>query len=663
VTMLACFYNSLTTLDVSHNATLDSLYCSDNSLTKLDVTQNTALTVLNCGNNSLSTLDLSHNAALTYLDCYGNLLTTLDVSHNAALEELCCSQNSLNTLDVTKNTALQELDCDKNFLTELDLTKNTVLEFLYCEMNSLTKLNLPNSTALQVLWCSENSLTELDVTKNTALQGLRCSENSLTSLDVTNNTELWKLNCCGNQITGGQMEILVSSLVNRDGKTEGWFYVHDPDKPTNVITKAQVLTAEGKNWRVMDIDGNDYDGVEPLKMTLTTTKNVGETIGLDLRAAAEDQADVWIDLNNNGKKDSGEDNVTFGDWANYTLEAQTVTIYGKVTCLNCSKNSLTALDVSHNAALQELYCYQNSLTKLDVTKNTALTSLDCNTNSLTALDVPNNTALEKLYCYGNQIKEAEMGTLVSSLVDRSSFTTAGEFRVYSSAVPNNVINKTQVANAKAKKWNVLDNEGNDYEGTEGAYTATSMILTTTKNIGEMIDLFIGAEEADQADVWIDLNNNGAKEAGESITNFTGYVEYTIGSKTITIYGKVTKLFCSTNALTNIDVTNNTTLQKLDCPDNLLKSIDLSKNTELFYLHCNNNLITALDFSNNTKLENMWCYSNKIKEDAMGVMVNSMPNRQGKTEGKYMIAMEGIEDNEFTDYHKSILTSKNWIPGL
>ena len=42
------------------------------------------------------------------------------------------------------------------------------------------------------------------------------------------------------------MDTLVNSLVNRSGKTEGYFYVHNPDNPTNVITKEQALKAENK---------------------------------------------------------------------------------------------------------------------------------------------------------------------------------------------------------------------------------------------------------------------------------------------------------------------------------------------------------------------------------------------------------------------------------
>ena len=284
------------------------------------------------------------------------------------------------------------------------------------------------------------------------------------------------------------MEILVNSLVNRDGNTQGWFYVHDPDNPTNVITQAQVLKAENKNWRVLDRYDNAYGGVEPppavSSMTLTTTNNVGETISLLISASEADKADVWIDLNNNGTKDPGESDILFDSDKYYTLGAQTITIYGKVTYLDCSDNSLTALDVSHNAALQQLECYVNSLSTLDVTKNTALTYLDCgynllptldvtkNTvleallcdeNSLTELDVTNNTELLFIFCHANQIEGEKMETLVNSLFDRKN-TTEGYFMVHSSTTPTNVITQTQVAKAKAKNWRVLDDQYHDYDG-------------------------------------------------------------------------------------------------------------------------------------------------------------------------------------------------------
>ena len=76
--------------------------------------------------------------------------------------------------------------------------------------------------------------------------------------------------------------------------------------------------------------------------------------------------------------------------------------------LACSRNQLTALDVSKNTALNTLYCYRNQLTALDVSKNTALNILYCYGNQLTALDVSKNTALTKLYCYENQLTSLDV---------------------------------------------------------------------------------------------------------------------------------------------------------------------------------------------------------------------------------------------------------------
>lgn len=135
LTTLWCYNNSLTSLDVSGCTVLTELSCPFNQLTSLDLSANTALTGLSCENNQLTTLDISANTALTELYCYGNQLTSLDVSANMALMWLSCSYNSLETLDISKNTALTQLDCSSNSLTTLDVSANTALTWLSCENN------------------------------------------------------------------------------------------------------------------------------------------------------------------------------------------------------------------------------------------------------------------------------------------------------------------------------------------------------------------------------------------------------------------------------------------------------------------------------------------------------------------------------------------------
>lgn len=156
LTQLSCYYNQLTSLDISANTALTTLWCYNNSLTSLDVSGCTALTELSCPFNQLTSLDLSANTALTGLSCSSNQLTTLDVSANTALTELYCYGNQLTSLDVSANMALTWLTCSYNSLETLDISKNTALTQLDCSSNSLTTLDVSANTALTWLSCENN---------------------------------------------------------------------------------------------------------------------------------------------------------------------------------------------------------------------------------------------------------------------------------------------------------------------------------------------------------------------------------------------------------------------------------------------------------------------------------------------------------------------------
>ena len=175
LTRLECYYDKLTSLDLSANKELTYLSCSHNSLTSLDLSANTKLTYLNCNDNSLTSLDLSRNTALTELSCRENQLTSLDVSSHTGLTSLCCRSNQLTSLDLSKNTVLTVLECQKNQLTSLDLSKNTALTELYCQWNQLTSLDVSGKSNLQVLQCDNNQLTSLDLSGNSSLNADRLS--------------------------------------------------------------------------------------------------------------------------------------------------------------------------------------------------------------------------------------------------------------------------------------------------------------------------------------------------------------------------------------------------------------------------------------------------------------------------------------------------------
>jgi Leucine-rich repeat (LRR) protein len=122
-------------------------------------------------------------------------------------------------------------------------------------------------------------------------------------------------------------------------------------------------------------------------IVMVTAKSVGDTINLDITA-------------NGSYTVSGANSV--GGYS-YTLTSDTVTITGDVTEFHCDKDSLTALDVSHNTTLGMLDCTGNRLTALDVSLNTTLGALYCNDNRLTALDVSKNVLLDVLNCSYNSL--------------------------------------------------------------------------------------------------------------------------------------------------------------------------------------------------------------------------------------------------------------------
>ncbi len=170
-----------------------------------------------------------------------------------------------------------------------------------------------------------------------------------------------------------------------------------------IITSISCSTGNGE-FRVTNSNEKKAEK-KTVCITFTTTKKIGEEIKLKISAHIDDEADIWIDLNNNKKKDEGEGEeiVTIYDNTYFTIESQTITIYGKIDYLLCRDLQLTDLDVSSNTALKSLYCAGNNLENIDVSNNTSLEHFDCSHNKLTSLDVSSNTALKSLYCTGNQI--------------------------------------------------------------------------------------------------------------------------------------------------------------------------------------------------------------------------------------------------------------------
>ena len=636
------------------------------------------VTTINVNEKSIADLKgIEYFTALNELNCSNNKLTALDLSANTALENLHCNNNQLTALDMSANTALRNLNCYSNQLTALDVSKNEALVLLNCSNNALSALDVKANTALSVLYCYDNQLTALDVSKNMALEEMLCYDNKLTALDVTANTALTILYCYGNQIRGKAMQTLINSLHS----TGGYLCVYTSAATDgNEINTIQVGEAKAKKWTVTERNGSsevDYAGIHAVAIDETNFPDNDFLLWAKAQTFADDDyltdkeaASVTaIDVSSKGIANlKGIEHFTalktLNCSGNYlTTSTLDVSKNEALEVLNCSSNyNLTTINLSKNTKLKTLDCSNNyEMTALDVSANTALQTLRCNNNQLNTLDVSKNTALKELYCYRNSIRDESMQTLISSL-----HQNGGTLYAYDTTYDQNEMTTTNVADAKAKKWQVKAWDGSKYVDYAGIF---AVYINNTNFPDAAFRNYVGD---------FDLNSNGYLTENEidAVTEISVPMMNITSLKGIEYFTALTTLDCNSNKLTALDVTKNTalenlicvgnqlsalnvanctTLYTLDCSENKLTTLDVTKNTALQMLYCNDNQLTALDMTANTSLSTLYCHGNKITT-GMQALISSL--RQNGGGGLYAYSPEN-EGNKITTEQVAAADVKGW----
>lgn len=161
---------------------------ADGVLTSGELAQITVLDLSGLGIGDLT--GISHFTALERLNVNNNRLTSLDVSKNTRLTSLYCATNALGHLDVTGCPELVDLNCERNRLTELNLAGNPKLVQLYCRHNSLTQLDVSRNLELVFIETFDNSLTSFDCSMLKKLEFLHIDYNKLTTLNMSGNPAL-----------------------------------------------------------------------------------------------------------------------------------------------------------------------------------------------------------------------------------------------------------------------------------------------------------------------------------------------------------------------------------------------------------------------------------------------------------------------------------------
>ena len=625
LTNLNCRANLLTKLNLSSNTALTYINCSSNQLTNLDVSNNTALTNLYCDNNRLNSLDTSYNPALTEFYCSSNYqLTNLNVTKNTALARLKCDNNKLANLDVSNNAGLTYLYCSGNKLTILDVSKNTSLDNLNCAVNLLTDLNVSNNTALTILSCTTNQLTSLDVSKNTALTDLFCGNNQLTVLNLKNgkNTSIsTNLEFTYNPyLTCIQVDDVAYANANWSGKKDAIasFNTNCPD--SNVYTLIPDVNFEQK---LIDygIESGKPDGkVLTAKIKTLQNLNVSNSAITDLTGIQDFTSLTILNCSQNSLTALNVSKNTLLKTLNCNnnkLETLDISNNIALDTLSSYTNRLTALDVKKNKALKKLDCGSNQISSLDVSANTALLFLGCNTSLLTTLDISNNTALTLLDCRENKLKDLNV----------TANTALTELYCQSNQLATLDIQKNKILeflNCSKNQLTTLDVSGNT--ALVGLYSNSNQLTNLNLKNGNNAKIAylnltnnpnLNCIQVDDP-IYFNSNWDTKKDAAASYDiNCASY--YTLipdsnfeqklidlgidtdglnGKITITNISSITSLDLSNSTIKDLTgIENFTALQILDCSNNQLTSLDLSKNTNLQILYVTGNPLKYINLQN------------------------------------------------------------------
>ena len=326
---------------------------------------------------------------VTELNAWGNALTAADVRKNEALTKLNVADNSLpekallelvthlptatnpNAAVVLRNTDNPQ---EKNAVTDavLNTAKQRGWQALKTERGEEVP-DLPTDTEAPTPATIDERIA---VTDKTATLEWKIATDTQTPFNKLRYQVHWKAE--GSTETNnsgapkaGMFSYTIEELTPSTSYTV-WVEVYDI---ANNKAKYPEKTFTTKDKKEEPLNTSHY-------IVLTTEKAVGKKISLGINAAEEDRAGVWLDLNNNGTWDEGIDqkHTNFDAFAiDYTLQAKTFKIYGKINKLGCGNNELTAIDISQNPALKELHVSFNKLPSIAHLEHIVKLSIDSHT--------------------------------------------------------------------------------------------------------------------------------------------------------------------------------------------------------------------------------------------------------------------------------------------
>lgn len=544
------------------------------------------LTSLNVSGENIESLEgIKAFLSLTELDCSNNYLDELDVSGMVNLQRLYCGSNYfltnnpanvngvLNT-DVTPNLTL--LFCADNNLADLDISLHTNLEFLDCSNNSLEVLDISNNTYLVEVTCDNNNISGFInyAVNNTTLQLLSCNNNALSDLDASRNLALVTLNCRSNTLT----QLDVTSNTN----LEVLDFSNNELAAINLSATASLITLSGTNNTLTEINDLSSTVLESLVLDNNQINQLSAVLGnlptLKYLSVSNNQLS---DLDTSGNASLIELNVSNNQLTNLLLSAN----LNQLKTFNCSNNDISG-DIDLSSMGIGACPAQNASNPLDFCPQDI--TINVSGNQLEFVNIQNgiNGEIANFSATNNPnltcIQVDDVNAIGATWIKDATTAYSLDCRFGETYVPDN--NFEQALITLGYDVGPLD----DY-----VPTATIEVLTTLDISGNAISDLTGIEDFTDLEI-LNCSSNALSEI--DISNNIN----------------LTEINCSGNTLTDLDVSENPDIININISNNQFTEFDVSLIPTLQVFNCDSNTIIALDFSTNTALTDLSCASNTLE---------------------------------------------------
>lgn len=324
---------------------------------------------------------------------------------------------------------------------------------------------------------------------------------------------------------------------------------------------------------------------------LTTSRNVGETLTMQVNRTRDDVTVDWGDGTAVSYPRTDAPLTTISG----TLKGQTVTLRGTsaLNTLICEGGDLTAADVKGATGLRSLYLQNNKLATIDITALSSLTDLDLSGNQIAtlALSESRNPKLENVNLAGNGMEKIGSNT---SFVLRT---------------------------ATLQHLNV---SGNSFK-----------TVYTTQNVN-LDALFCAGNQLSTLDV------SRATKLSTLVCSDNSIARLTLPADGLT---ELQQLVCDNNAIASLDLTNSKSLSDLSCANNGMSSL-VYPSLKLNSLSCGGNALTfrALPIARNQPDEGYFSYLPQADFDVTDKLTKST-----KYDGYYLPVCPGYSSRNTATY--------------